>query len=46
MDSRGTMGGVQQHQGSANRASVTGRCFTPILSLVNSEINILFYFGI
>jgi hypothetical protein len=46
VDSGGTTGGVEQLKGSANQALMADRCFTPILSLVNSEINILFYFKI
>lgn len=42
MDLGGTVGGAQQQQGSASRASVVGRCFIPMPSLNNGNFSNLF----
>jgi hypothetical protein len=43
VNSGGTTGGLQQQQGNANRASVVGRCPTPIFSLVDNKLCIQIY---
>ena len=44
MNSGGTIGGVYQQQGNANRASVAGRCSMPIFSLVDNKFRTQIHF--